>query len=898
MGIDLGALSAKVDLNTAGFNSGVKKLISGFDSIGQRLMYLNQSLDLASRGFRIAQGAIENVIAPIYNTGRETARLKKSFEEITGSQKGAADEFVFLHKVADDLGQNFYDLTDAYKGIAAASKNTTLEGEGTRKIFEAVTKATASLGINAEGTKGALVALSQMISKGGVTAEELRQQLGERLPGAFNLMAEAVGVSTKELGEMMQKGEVGVEYLIKFADVLNNRYSGAVDEGTRAVNKFNEAWIDFKLMLGSGGFMNLITRSITNITQALKDPEAQRSLTEMTTNFASLIETGSKLALSSDIPRYINNIKSSLEALWKILSYDPAIIEYGLVGLAIGGKKGAILLGSLGHMTTWAKDLSAALGLVAAGYLDISNVANANFTELHKMVEQFDKNPILLKLESEAGALQRKIEDLQESMKYGLIPYKGDAEHLKALKAELEDVKLKIGQVKLEGSPRSPLGESFITTPSIYPNGKHPIVKKELSKAEEQAIKKRNEEINEAVNDLNQTIGEVKFNTLVAGMNDWDASVAGVTYEIGLLTDKYKELFATAPQLKTLIDELERLKADELKASAISDINRQVEDLNFQNSIIGLREEDQAVASLLYSFKDLAAAIPEVKVALDQLRAAQTANVGKSLAAQIEEEIKAVDFANSLIGLTEQERIVAELNFQWGELAAKFPEVEAALNRLGQVKLDGLAKETEDVYKKVADFADAFHEATQQMANALSEALVAWMETGDFSFKKLAEAMTKELEIVAAQRTAYLAMEALFHTIMAGIYMMTGNFDREVEETAAAAAAATGVVAMGSIVAGMGLAGMAHSGISSIPEDGTWLLKKNERVVDSKTNKDLKQFLAKSQAPNVNMEVNINGGNEESVMKSIPALRQAVVDIVDSNLRGNGRLLKSIKTLA
>ncbi|MFC1025466.1 tape measure protein [Pasteurella multocida] len=41
----------------------------------------------------------------------------------------------------------------------------------------------------------------------------------------------------------------------------------------------------------------------------------------------------------------------------------------------------------------------------------------------------------------------------------------------------------------------------------------------------------------------------------------------------------------------------------------------------------------------------------------------------------------------------------------------------------------------------------------------------------------------------------------------------------------------------------MNLSGQAHSGIDNIPREGTWLLDKGERVVDSRTNQDLKKFL-------------------------------------------------------
>lgn len=55
-------------------------------------------------------------------------------------------------------------------------------------------------------------------------------------------------------------------------------------------------------------------------------------------------------------------------------------------------------------------------------------------------------------------------------------------------------------------------------------------------------------------------------------------------------------------------------------------------------------------------------------------------------------------------------------------------------------------------------------------------------------------------------------------------------------------------------IASVSIDGMAHDGIDNIPKEGTWLLDKGERVVDSRTNADLKDFIANGgSAPNVNV---------------------------------------------
>ncbi|EJP6718027.1 hypothetical protein M9Y43_004171 [Salmonella enterica] len=65
----------------------------------------------------------------------------------------------------------------------------------------------------------------------------------------------------------------------------------------------------------------------------------------------------------------------------------------------------------------------------------------------------------------------------------------------------------------------------------------------------------------------------------------------------------------------------------------------------------------------------------------------------------------------------------------------------------------------------------------------------------------------------------------------------------------AAAAVARGIANVAQIKS-TSLDGMAHDGIDNIPREGTWLLQKGERVVDDRTNGDLKEFLSAQKSGN------------------------------------------------
>ena len=83
-----------------------------------------------------------------------------------------------------------------------------------------------------------------------------------------------------------------------------------------------------------------------------------------------------------------------------------------------------------------------------------------------------------------------------------------------------------------------------------------------------------------------------------------------------------------------------------------------------------------------------------------------------------------------------------------------------------------------------------------------------------------------------------IAMNPMGGQAMAGTLMAQAS-----GQAAMVKAMAIGNAAMIGAETVAGIAGQAHAGIDNIPREGTWLLDRGERVVDSRTNQDLKQYL-------------------------------------------------------
>lgn len=202
-----------------------------------------------------ALGAAFNFASDSVKQARNFESLQNAIDFASGSAAEGAKNMKFLSQTADELGTPFLASAEAFKQFSAAAIGTNLQGESTRKIFKQVSMAMSVLGVDAENSKGAFLALSQMISKGKVSSEELRQQLGERLPGAMGLAAKAMGVTTAELDDMLKKGQVlADDFLPKFGRELEKTFSGGVAKASKSAqaqfNRFNKTVLELKLSLG------------------------------------------------------------------------------------------------------------------------------------------------------------------------------------------------------------------------------------------------------------------------------------------------------------------------------------------------------------------------------------------------------------------------------------------------------------------------------------------------------------------------------------------------------------------------------------------------------------------------------------------------------------------------
>ncbi|HAS0744786.1 TPA: phage tail tape measure protein [Enterobacter hormaechei] len=222
--------------------------------------------------------------------------------------------------------------------------------------------------------------------------------------------------------------------------------------------------------------------------------------------------------------------------------------------------------------------------------------------------------------------------------------------------------------------------------------------------------------------------------------------------------------------------------------------------------------------------------------------------------------------------------------------------------------LNDYADSSADYYQTAADaMSSILGGATSAISDNINDLVHSAEDLGDFFsniFSSLGETIIKTLSDMAAQWLVYQGVQLLVgkSTQASAAASMIANAQASslqaqiaayastaaipiVGPALAPAAMATAAAVTAPLVAAVGtsaLAGMAHDGIDSVPETGTWLLQKGERVVTSQTSAKLDETLDRVNqqsthganfSPVINM--NVNGDPSDT---QIAMMKQATAE--------------------
>lgn len=306
-------LKALLTLDSGSFTAGMKNAQTQMATTAK-----------AANSFNLAVGAAMATAMGTATLGaaKMAARvqgLQRSLKFATGEASLQGSTFKFLVNEANRLGVSLEASIGQFKGMAAAARGTSLEGEGVRQVFTAIAEASTVMGLDSERLKLSLLAVQQMMSKGTIQAQELRLQLGESMPMAINLMAKSLGVSVKELGKLMEQGKLASEFVLpKFAKAMREEFAGGVDEASKSLSasiaRMQTSWFLFQAELAKGEAADALRVIINATTESIKVLKVFSDMLVISINNLKLYADG-LMAAGSATTSFFGKIGSFLKDL-------------------------------------------------------------------------------------------------------------------------------------------------------------------------------------------------------------------------------------------------------------------------------------------------------------------------------------------------------------------------------------------------------------------------------------------------------------------------------------------------------------------------------------------------------------------------------------------------------
>jgi len=184
--------------------------------------------------------------------------FRNALQLVTGSQGEAAKLLNTSIDIAVRLKLSIAAVTKEYSKFTNSATIAGLSVQKATHTFESFAIAARVLNLNQQRTSGMFLALEQMISKGRVSMEELRRQLGEHIPGALNLAAQAMGYGKDELGKFIKEvsngNVVSIELVENLGKLLRERTIGllptALKKFSASLENFTNAWTQLGMKMG------------------------------------------------------------------------------------------------------------------------------------------------------------------------------------------------------------------------------------------------------------------------------------------------------------------------------------------------------------------------------------------------------------------------------------------------------------------------------------------------------------------------------------------------------------------------------------------------------------------------------------------------------------------------
>jgi tape measure domain-containing protein len=356
------------------FNAGAARASSGLRGLGANFGFARSAAQLFSG--TIAGVAFGAFIRQTMNAGAQLQTFRAALGAFIHDGAEVERALRAIDSTADDLGQNVAGARQEFPRLAAAILGSGGGVDDALEIYRDFSTAARVLNLDGEATQRIMTAVGQSFSKGAVRAEELQQQVGDALPGAYAMMQRALERATGRqvnLADEMQKGTISARAWILLGRELQQTYGSQVPAAMTTsrgqFQRLSNAWTDFVANVSEGGLDAGLADGFRRLTELLRSSDFQETARQLGAGLGDAARVAGRaleyLAThGSEVKAVVSTLIALQAASWAI-NFGAGIFTAGkqLAGFATSASRAATATGA------WALRVGALEALIAGGWI-------------------------------------------------------------------------------------------------------------------------------------------------------------------------------------------------------------------------------------------------------------------------------------------------------------------------------------------------------------------------------------------------------------------------------------------------------------------------------------------------------------------------------------------------
>jgi tape measure domain-containing protein len=314
--------------NVAANGGNVIRSMTGMDSSTKGFLSTLRDVSivtgLVSMGLSKMSGAANGWVGDIVRINAEMEKLNFQMRAMATSadpMKEAADNVKYLREQAAQMPFSLRTITSGFVKLKATGTDP-MNGS-----LKAIADGIASFGGSDEAFNRTILGITQAAGKGVLQMEELRQQIGESMPNAMQLLARSMGLSVGQLAKEISTGTVASRpALEKLYDELNRVYGGTSQRMMRTfsgqLTQLHTNLQNLATNEGGSGFFDQVKGQLQDINRFLASDMANQFATRLGNALSSVVQ----------------GLRTAITTIWQFRD------EITRVGVIIAGGLGMLAL--------------------------------------------------------------------------------------------------------------------------------------------------------------------------------------------------------------------------------------------------------------------------------------------------------------------------------------------------------------------------------------------------------------------------------------------------------------------------------------------------------------------------------------------------------------------------